>query len=223
MSGSSIRTPQKSRASSRANQATCSSQLHTCPPPPRGTQQVPETGAPPALFYAQIFPGKASRAVLTGDPVHIFRASLPSPSKSQSSVYFSPGKKNFFFFLQKHLLNKQHVNRNSCFRLHKCLIVSSRACPWQAVGRAGRGHFPPPLGSPGGRPRNTAPGPSVSLTLRTDRQTNTWTLGSDPVGQGSSGSCSLHTGPGHLSHAMGRRLVVAGPRVATLAAGRSPL
>ena len=157
---------------------------------------------------------------MTGDPVHIFRASLPSPSKSQN---FSPGKKFFFFFLQKHLLNKQHVNRNSCFRLHKCLIVSSRACPWQAVGRAGRGHFPPPLGSPGGRPRNTAPGPSVSLTLRTDRQTNTWTLGSDPVGQGSSGSCSLHVGPRHLSHSMGRPRVVAGPHVATSAAGRSPL
>ena len=137
MSGSSIRTPQKSRASSRANQATCSSQLHTCPPPPRGTQQVPETGAPPALFYAQIFPGKASRAVLTGDPVHIFRASLPSPSKSQSSVYFSPGKKNFFFFLQKHLLNNQHVNRNSCFRLHKCLIVSH--CVFKGLSVAGSG------------------------------------------------------------------------------------
>lgn len=221
MSGSSIRTPQKSRASSQANQATCSSQLPTCPQP-RGAQQVPETGAPPALFYAQIFPGKASGAVLTGDPVHIFRASLPSPRKSQSSFYFSPGK-IFFFFLQKHLLNKQHVNRNSCFRLHKCLIVSSRACPWQAVGRAGRGHFPPPLGSPAGRPRNTAPGPSVSLTLRTDRQTNTRTLGSDPVGHGSSGSCSLHAGPRHVSHAMGRRLVVAGPCVATSAARRSLL
>lgn len=96
------------------------------------------------------------------------RASLLQASKSGNS--FFPGKTTFFF--AKHILNKQHVNSNSCFRLHKRLIVSSRACPRRAVGRAGRGHSPPPRECPGGRPRNTAPAPSVSLTLRTDRQTD---------------------------------------------------
>lgn len=147
------------QSSSRASQAP--SPASPARAPASNAQDSPETSAPPALFYSQTFPGKASRAALTGGPVHIFRASLPQAP--QSWISFFPGEKETF--LQKLLLNKQHVNRNSCFRLHKCLIVSSRVCLWRAVQRAGRGHFPPPRGRPGGRPRNTAPGPSVSLTL----------------------------------------------------------
>lgn len=156
-----------------------------------------------------------------GNPVLVLGLPYHRPLRLGSLF---PGKKTtnlfFFFFFAKHLLNKQHVNRNSCFRLHRCLIVSSRACLWQAVGRPGRGRFPPPRGLSGGTPRNTAPGPSVSLTLRTDRQTDRWTWGSDSMDKGLRGAVPSEVGPRHLGQIVGRPWVVVGPGVASAAAGR---